>query len=82
MEVLSIRPAVGTKTLAYFDLAIGDHLRLYNLQLRTTPGGPRIVAPKACGKHAATFHPALAEQITRAAVAALGGPTADDQRAA
>lgn len=79
MRILSIRPTAGAKTLAYFDVEIGDHLRIYNLQLRQTPGGLRTVAPNACGKHAATFHPILAEQITAAAVAAHGGRVANAQ---
>lgn len=77
MRIISIRPTAGSKTLAYFDVEMGEHLRLYNLQLRQTPVGLRTVAPNACGKHAATFHPILAEQITTAAAAALnGGPAA------
>ena len=79
MRILSIRPAAGTKTLAYFDVEISEHLRLYNLQLREIPGGMRTVAPTAAGKHAATFHPILAERITQAAAAALKGHAAYDQ---
>lgn len=79
MEILSIRPAAGPKTLAYFDLEIGGHLRIYNLMLRSTPSGLRTVAPNACGRHAATFHPELAFQITEAAKSALdGGRAAND----
>jgi hypothetical protein len=80
MKVISIRPTAGAKTLAYFDVEMGEHLRLYNLQLRQTPVGLRTVAPNACGKHAATFHPTLAEQITAAAAAALNGGHAANAR--
>jgi hypothetical protein len=39
--------------LAYFDLEIGGHLRIYNLMLRrNTESQLRTVAPQACGKHA------------------------------
>ncbi|MEO4000332.1 hypothetical protein [Mesorhizobium sp. CAU 1732] len=78
-RVLAIRPAPdgAGKVLATFDVEIGDHLRIYNLQLRQSPAGLRTIAPNACGKHAATFHPVLAEQITKAAEAALGSHTAD-----
>ncbi|MGY6568519.1 MAG: hypothetical protein ACXIVE_05940 [Salinarimonas sp.] len=79
MRILSIRPAAGTKTLAYFDVEISEHLRLYNLQLRAIPMGMRTVAPNACGKHAASFHPILGEQITQAAAAALKGHAADER---
>ena len=74
MKILNLRPAVGPKTLAYFDVEIGEHLRIYNLMLRRTDDGKlRTVAPNACGKHAATFHPVLGEQISQAAAAALSG---------
>jgi len=77
MQILSIRPAAGTKELAYFDVEIGPHLRLFNLVLKRGPDGmPRTYAPKAFGKHAASFHPSLAQQITDAAAAALKERTA------
>lgn len=83
MNILSIRPAVGAKELAYFDVEIGPHLRLYGLVLRTSADGrPRTFAPKISGKHAASFHPELADQITAAAVAALEGRAAYVQRSA
>ncbi|MER9032412.1 hypothetical protein [Mesorhizobium sp. M0674] len=72
MNIIAIRPAAGPKTLAYFDLEIGGHLRIYNLILRrNTEGKLRTVAPQACGKHAVTFLPKFAEQISQAAAAAL-----------
>jgi hypothetical protein len=36
-------------------------------------GDLRAFAPKANGKHAATFHPVLCNQITETAAAALKG---------
>ncbi|KHJ54536.1 hypothetical protein LA66_13970 [Aureimonas altamirensis] len=77
MRILAIRPTAGGKTLAVFDVEISEHLRIYNLLLRSTPAGARTIAPKAAGKHAASFHPVLAEQISAAAVAALGGRAAN-----
>ncbi|ASP89709.1 hypothetical protein CDO26_37205 (plasmid) [Sinorhizobium meliloti] len=58
--------------MAYFDIEIGPHLRLFNMVLKIGPDGrPRSYAPKARGKRAASFHPDLAQQITDAAEAAL-----------
>lgn len=72
MRVLSIWPEAGSSACARFDLEVTPHLRLYNLLLRQVSGGQyRSYAPNACGKHSASFHPDLAEQITTAAVAAL-----------
>ncbi|PLU03810.1 hypothetical protein BMJ29_21000 [Sinorhizobium medicae] len=81
MQILSIRPTAGVKEAAYFDVEISPHLRLFNLILRRTPDGRfRTFAPKAFGKHAASFHPELAQQITDAAAAALGGNAAHADR--
>lgn len=78
-RILAIRPVPGGtgKVAAVFDVEIDCHLRLFNLQLRQTPTGHRTVAPNARGKHAATFHPELASEITKAAEAALGSHAAD-----
>ncbi|WP_287322429.1 hypothetical protein [Mesorhizobium sp.] len=74
MKILEIRPTAGSKTLAYFDIELGEHLRIYNLMLRRGLDGKlRTLAPNACGKHSATFHPILAEQISQAAAAAFNG---------
>ncbi len=77
MKILEIRPepnGSGGSVVASFDIELSDHLRLFHMILRRTPDGRmRSFAPNAFGKHAATFHPALAEQITEAAVAALMG---------
>lgn len=72
MRILSIRPEAGESALARFDVEVGPHLRLYNLLLRKAPDGRlRTFAPNAMGKHVATFHPDLANEITRAATAAI-----------
>lgn len=71
MRILSIRREAGSGTLARFDVEISPELRMYNMVLRSADGGKfRSYPPNAHGKHVATFHPALAEQITQAAVAA------------
>lgn len=74
MRILSIRPAAGTKVVAHFDIEVDDHLRVFNMELRQMPDGQmRSFAPKSSGKHAASFHPHLATEITSAAAAALKG---------
>ncbi|MBN9029107.1 MAG: hypothetical protein J0I23_04820 [Rhizobiales bacterium] len=77
MQVINIRRSGRPREAVIFDIQIGDHLRLYNLSLRECGNGYRVIAPNAFGKHSATFTPTLAEQITRAAVAAIGGRRAD-----
>jgi hypothetical protein len=77
MRILEIRRAHGPSAIAHFDIELSEHLRLFNLTLRCTPDGRlRTYAPNSCGKHSASFHPILAQQITDAAAAALGGSAA------
>ncbi|MCK5932082.1 MAG: hypothetical protein KAG89_07900 [Fulvimarina manganoxydans] len=84
MKILAVRPAprsASGRVLAFFDVEIGEHLRLYNLALRRTPDGRlRTVAPRTDGKHCATFHPDLANDISAAANVALGGRAANADR--
>lgn len=88
MRILSITPRTDPgggrfHTLAMFDVEIEGAIRLYNLRLLRAPDGRHLIyAPNAHGKRCATFLPELAHQITAAAIAALGGRTAHDQRAA
>lgn len=83
MQILNVRPPGRPNDLAVFDVAIGPHLRIFNLALRRTADGRlRILAPNACGKHSVSFHPELADQITKAAAAAVGGSTAHDRKTA
>ncbi|MGU3495744.1 hypothetical protein ACLBXM_17020 [Xanthobacteraceae bacterium A53D] len=72
MRIISLRPAGrGTPTLAHFDVELTPHLRLHNLALKRTANGQlRSFAPACRGRHAASFHPELGEQITSAAAAA------------
>lgn len=78
MQVIELRPPTRPRDAAMFDIQIGPHLRLYNLILRAAGDGFRVIAPSAFGKHSATFTPELAAQITKAAVAAIGGRKANE----
>lgn len=72
MKILEIRPEQGAgSTVARFDAELSPHIRMYNLKLIEGPRGRRVHAPQAFGTNVATFHPALAEDLTRAASAAL-----------
>jgi hypothetical protein len=76
VRVIQIRAlrSNGGRDIATFDVAITEHLRLFDLTLRKSEdGGYRTYAPKAAGKHAASFHPDLANQLSAAALAALAG---------
>ncbi|MDX0426821.1 hypothetical protein [Sinorhizobium medicae] len=68
----------GARTLARFTVQLGD-VRLYGLLLREFPDGTRrTIAPNVGGQHCASFQPAIAEKITKAASKALaGGQIAD-----
>lgn len=80
MKILGFRPTAGPRLVAYFDVEVADNLRIYNMELRRTSSGQlRSYAPKAGGKHAATFHPSLATEITRAAEAVLKGQQPHDR---
>ncbi len=78
MEILQVRPPTRPRDTAMFDIQIGPHLRLYNLILRAAGDGFRVLAPSAFGKHSATFTPELAAEITKAALAAIGGRKANE----
>ncbi len=83
MQILSIRPAppgTGSRALAHYDAEVSEHLRLYGLILRQFADGTRrTIAPNANGRHVATFHPSLGQQLTDAATKALGGLQAYDR---
>lgn len=88
MRILSISPCSTSSSdrfpcVAKFDVEIGGTLRLYNLRLLRSPDGRYLTyAPAAHGKRCATFMPDLANELTAAATAALGGRAAYDHRAA
>lgn len=75
MNITSFWPAPsGGPTIAYFDVQISDGLRLCGLQLIQHPDGQyRIRAAKVGTRRAATFTPAVASKITRAALAHMNG---------
>lgn len=78
MKIIAIRRLQTPGAEARFDVEISEHLRLFGLSLRRNAGGQmRTVAPHSCGRHVASFHPVLAQQITEAAVAALGAAAHD-----
>jgi hypothetical protein len=76
-KIMNIRPApggAGVRTIAHYDAEISEHCRLYGLLLREFPDGTRrTIAPNNNGRHFATFHPTIGEQLTAAASAALRG---------
>lgn len=72
--------ASGARTLAQFTVDL-DGVRLFGLLLRELPDGSlRTMSPNLAGQHVASFRRDLAEKITAAAVQALGGRFATQQR--
>ncbi|MEY9097375.1 hypothetical protein ABIA24_000284 [Sinorhizobium fredii] len=80
MEILEIRPEHGGgNTLARFDAQLSPDIRMFGLKLVKTPRGHRVYPPHTSTNNVATFAPAFAEKLARAALAALTGE-ADDRR--
>jgi len=80
VRILDIRRGAGNE-IATFDIELSPHLRMFNMILRRTEDGRvRSFPPKVKGKHCASLHPALAEQITAAAKVALAGARSHDHR--
>jgi hypothetical protein len=78
MQILAIRPETGRgSTLARFDAQVSEHIRMFNMRLVEGPRGRRIYAASALGANSATFAPALADDIKRAASAAYDRAKAD-----
>ena len=78
MKILEIRRSNASGADARFDIALNDQLRLFGMHLiKNANGAWRTYAPRNSNVRVASFHPALAEQITRAAVAALEGSSHD-----
>ena len=81
--MLSIRPETAGRTIARFDIQLTPDCRIYGLRLIEAENGRRLTyAPSAGGIRLATFAPAMADKITRAACDALEAPIAHDQHAA
>lgn len=82
MKILDVRqePEGPGTTLARFDVALTDDLRLYNLRLaRSRDGGFRVYAPSALGRNTATFTAELANDLVCAVQKSLGANAADDR---
>jgi hypothetical protein len=80
-KILDIRPALGGaggRTVAFVDAQLTEDCRLYNLRLVDIEDGYRIHAPSAFGSKTATFAPALAADLVRAAIHALGEKPGND----
>ncbi|EPE98594.1 hypothetical protein [Rhizobium grahamii] len=65
----------GYSTVATFDVALSDHVRVLGMRLVAGPRGSRLAyGPNAAGgKRCVTFSREAALQITRAAMEALAG---------
>lgn len=78
MQILSIRPEPGGgNTLARFDIQLTPDIRMFGLKLVATPRGHRVYPPHTSTHNVATFAPAFAEKMIRAALAALAGENRD-----
>jgi len=80
MRILDLVPAAvkgggSTRLLATFDAELSDDVRIQGLKLVEALGGKRVVyAPNGNGgRRLATFSPALAAAITKAAANKLEG---------
>jgi hypothetical protein len=72
LRIIDIRPQHGAgNNLAWFDAQLSDDIRMFNLKLIQGPRGRRVYSAHAFGNNVATFSPALNDQLTRAASAAL-----------
>ncbi|MCW5706771.1 MAG: hypothetical protein KIT21_06260 [Shinella sp.] len=69
MRVLCIRPqSRGGKTVARFDAEIMPGVKLYDLKLIRGDRGFRVFGPSIGGGAAATFAPAIADQLVELAL--------------
>ncbi|MBB6299422.1 hypothetical protein [Rhizobium leucaenae] len=83
MQILSIRPEPGAgNTIARFDLQLTPDVRMFGLKLVKTPRGHRVYPPHSNVNNVATFAPAFAEKMIRAALAALNGEADEHASAA
>jgi hypothetical protein len=82
MKIIDIWPMrEGSSTLARFDLELTEQVRIFGLHLkRSDDGRMRVFGPKSGGRHAASFHPTISEEITSAAIAALEGKSHVEHR--
>lgn len=81
MEILDIRPEPGGgNTIARFDAQMTPDIRMFGLKLVKTPRGHRVYPPHTNVHNCATFAPAFAEKLIRAALAALNGEAESNDR--
>lgn len=80
MKILAIRQnPPGGKTVARFDIELVAGVKLYDLKLIKGDRGYRVFGPSIGGGAAATFSPAIADQLVQLA---LGDVTHNDSRSA
>jgi hypothetical protein len=61
----------GSQCMAYVDVELNEHVRLYGLRLLRKPDGAHyLFAPQAGHRRTATFSKPLAERLTALAVEA------------
>lgn len=83
MEIISIRTDPGGgSTVARFDAQLTPEIRMFDIKLVKTSRGHRVYAPATSKSNCATFAPAFAEEIIRAALAALTGENRNVRNAA
>lgn len=69
MKILSIRrQPPGGKTIARFDIELVPGVKLYDLKLIRGERGYRVFGPSIGGGAAATFAPAIADQLAQLAM--------------
>lgn len=81
MQILDLRPAPpgAGRTVAHFDVQLTADCRLYGLRLIQSDDCRYLTyAPNSHGQRVATFTPALADTISRAASAAFREGIASD----
>lgn len=82
MKIINMRPSAGSNTLAVFDVEIDDRIRVFDVALRRNAKGElRAFAPSPGSRHTVTFTPAFADEIIKAAGAAIRSRLADDNTA-
>lgn len=86
MQILRITrepPGGSGNTLARFDIALNDDIRLFGLRVtERTAGGYSVYGPNAHGTRTVTFSYELVDQMARAALAALQEQKPHDRIAA
>ncbi|MBZ9904796.1 hypothetical protein LB557_02080 [Mesorhizobium sp. BR115XR7A] len=86
MQILRITrepPGGSGNTLARFDIALNDDIRLFGLRItERSAGGYSVYGPNAHGTRIVTFSYELVDQMARAALAALEEQKPNDKSAA